>query len=393
MPNSRFIVGLLAVLFTFTTNVLSQDVLTALIASPLIPNVTAFAGTDKKQHIVYELLLTNTRPTPATITRVEVVSAASSSRPLAVYEGADLLNHLHDLANNPSTNAAIEFNGSRLLLVDLAVDTRAQVPPRLEHRIHLLAAAQPGPTVAPVSMTYTIAPVSVSDDPLEIGPPLAGKGWVALNGCCDPGRVHRGSGLPVNGEIYFAQRFAIDWMLLDAQGSLIHGEPANVHSYPCYGADVLAVADGTVVSTFNDLEDQTPGELPDPRMINMSNVDGNHIVLDLGHSKYAFYAHLQKNSLHVKVGDHVKRGQVIAKLGNTGNTSGPHLHFHLMDGPSVLGSHGLPYTIDHFELAGQLPKKQFEEAKGVEGNWSKSLRAQSVPRNAEFPLDLTVVNF
>jgi hypothetical protein len=132
----------------------------------------------------------------------------------------------------------------------------------------------------------------------------------------------------VNGQIYLAQRFAIDWMLLDAEGHLGKGAPADVHSYPCYGVDVLAVTDGTVVDTLGNLDDQVPGELPDPKTINIDNVDGNHILLDLGRGRCAFYAHLQKDSLHVAVGDHVRRGQVLAKLGNTGNTSGPHLHFH-----------------------------------------------------------------
>ena len=65
----------------------------------------------------------------------------------------------------------------------------------------------------------------------------------------------------------------------------------------------MAVADGTVVDTLNDLDDQKPGTLPDPSTINMQNVDGNHIVIDLGDGVYAFYAHLRKNSVLVSVGD------------------------------------------------------------------------------------------
>jgi hypothetical protein len=394
MPNNRFVLGLLAFLFAFTTFGLSQDALTTLIASPLTPRTIAFAGTDGKQHVVYELLLTNTRPTPATVTRIEFLSPAPASKILASYDGAELLSHLRNLGNAPVTSPEIEFNSGRLLLVDLTFNSRADVPSQLQHRLHLLAASQPGPVKEPpVPITYTISPVSVSTDSLELGPPVAGKGWVAMNGCCGPIGAHRGTGIPVNGQIYFAQRFAIDWMLLDSQGRLMHGDVADVHSYPCYGRDVLAVADGTVVATFNDLKDQVPGELPDPKTITMDNVDGNHIVLDLGHNRYAFYAHLQKDSLRVALGDHVKRGQVLAKVGNTGNTSSPHLHFHLMEGASVLGSHGIPYTIDRLSVAGELSKKQFDEAKGVEGDWSKGLYPQPIPRTDEFPLDRMIIDF
>ena len=76
--------------------------------------------------------------------------------------------------------------------------------------------------------------------------------------------------------------------------------------------------------------------------LTVKNVDGNHIVLKIGDNAYAFYAHLLKGTLLVKVGDRVRKGQVIARLGNTGNANASHLHFHVMNGPSVLGSSGDP---------------------------------------------------
>ena len=178
-----------------------------------------------------------------------------------------------------------------------------------------------------VEQHYVVAPIEVSAGVPTIGPPLAGTGWVALNGCCEPMGVHRGTGLPVNGKIYFAQRFAIDWMKLDDAGRMVNGDASKVENYVDYGAEVLAVADGTVVETLNTLDEQVPGKLPDPATITLENVDGNHVVIDLGKGLYAFYAHLQKDSVLVKEGQHVKLGQVLGKLGNTGNTSGPHLHF------------------------------------------------------------------
>jgi hypothetical protein len=205
--------------------------------------------------------------------------------------------------------------------------------------------------------------------------------------------VHRASSLAVNGSIFFAQRFAIDWMRLDEAGRFLHGDPADVHSYTCYGADVIAVADGTVVDTLNDLDDQKPGTLPDPKTITVLNVDGNHVVLDLGHGVFAFYAHMQKGSVSLAPGARVKRGQVLGKLGNTGNTSAPHLHFHLMEGPSVLGSNGIPYEIDAFELAGQVPVAEFTAAPTIDGDWGKGLFPTPSPRRDQFPMDLNIVSF
>src|SRR6266851_7443569 len=85
--------------------------------------------------------------------------------------------------------------------------------------------------------------------------------------------------------------------------------------------------------------------------------------------------------------------RVLGKLGNTGNTSAPHLHFHLMESPSVLGSNGIPYLIDSFAIAGQIPAAGFAAATGVEGNWSKGLLSNPNPRHDQFPLDLDIVDF
>jgi hypothetical protein len=273
------------------------------------------------------------------------------------------------------------------------MDKDSRPPAVLRHRFHLLAAGPPGsPKDQAVEQSYTIAPIPLTIDITVLGPPLSGKGWTVVNGCCAAGGVHRGTGLPVNGQIHYAQRFAIDWMLLNSEAQFFRGDGKSVKDYADYGAKAIAVADGTVVDTDSEFDDQIPGSLPDPKTITLQNIDGNHIVLDLGNGKYAFYAHFQKKSLLVSIGDHVKRGQVLALLGNTGNSSAPHLHFHLMDGVSVLGSSGLPYVIDHFEVAGELSRQRFETS-GIDGEWSKDLSAHPSSRTLEFPMDLTVVDF
>jgi hypothetical protein len=333
-------------------------------------------------------VITNTGTPTATLETIEVVGADDPAKVLAKFEGAGLLSRLRDAGRGPKITAPqIEFSATRLFLVDFTLEKGIHVPATLMHRFHLLAGGPPGsPPDQAAAQTYTIAPIAVGSDVTVLGPPLEGKGWTAFNGCCEAGGVHRGAGLPVNGQIHYAQRFAIDWIQLGADLRIFHGDEKDVKSYPCYGAKVIAVADGTVVETLSTLDDQVPGQLPDPKTMTLENVDGNHVVLDLGHNKYAFYAHLQKHSVLVKKGEHVKRGQVLGLLGNTGNSSAPHLHFHLMDGTSVLGSSGLPYVIDSFAVAGELSGE-------VDGKWSKDFSAHPSGRKSEFPLDLTVVNF
>ena len=223
--------------------------------------------------------------------------------------------------------------------------------------------------------------------------PLAGDGWIATNGCCLTDGVHRQTALPVNGALHFAQRFAIDWVRLDREGRLVNGDPSDVRSYVGYGADILAVAGGTAVSTMNTLNDQVPGQLPDPRTITLENVLGNHVVVRHRDGRYATYAHMQKGSVTVEVGDRVRADQTLGKLGNTGNTSAPHLHFQITEGRSVLGSSGEPFVFDRFRLQGQVDPRRWATATTLEGMWNEGLLPSPSPRDAQMPLDLDVVDF
>ena len=118
----------------------------------------------------------------------------------------------------------------------------------------------------------------------------------------------------------------------------------------------------------------------------MVTVGGNYVALDIGNGKYALYAHVQPGSLRVKVGDRVKRGQVLALLGNSGNSTEPHVHFQIADGPTFLSSEGLPYAID-FQVAWQLRRRRKSAEDHVhaaranrgEGWYSDSKRARSLP--------------
>lgn len=93
-------------------------------------------------------------------------------------------------------------------------------------------------------------------------------------------------------------------------------------------------------------------------------------------------------------GQHVHRGQVIARLGNSGNTSAPHLHFQLMTAPSALVSEGLPYVIDRFGLAGQINIAAWDASDSVTGIWAPGWTSNPVTsQNDRFPLNVNIVNF
>jgi len=228
------------------------------------------------------------------------------------------------------------------------------VPSGLTHRISIAFDPSKAPPGFPNPSPYTIAPTTVAHHPaVVLASPLRGSGWVAGNGCCDQLTSHRGAVLPVNGHLRVPERFAIDWVKLDAHGRLFTGPVDRLTSYPYYGTDVLSVAAGTVVRTHDGEPEQTPSK-PPSTFPTPNTAGGNWVMVRLGDGNVAFYAHLQRHSLAVHVGDRVRQGQRIGRLGNTGNSDAPHLHFQIASNASPLDSNGLPYRFARFSSTGTV---------------------------------------
>jgi murein DD-endopeptidase MepM/ murein hydrolase activator NlpD len=211
---------------------------------------------------------------------------------------------------------------------------------------------------------------------------------VVGGGCCAPPSYHRGATLPINGGIRIAERFAIDFVQLNDKNLLFDGNMQELADYAYFGDEIYSVADGTVVATEHGLPEQVPGKLPEGATIQMAA--GNHVVVDIGGGRFAFYAHLQPGSLKVKPGDKVKTGQVLGLLGNSGNTDSPHLHFHVMDSPSPLLSNGLPYVFTSFTGEGRVVDED-PLFKGRAVTVDKD--ALSAPHENEMPLSDQIISF
>lgn len=371
-----------------------EDVFTPVTVS-LIGNDSegAVKGTDGRYHVVYELLLTNAKSVPATLKAVEVLDAGDGTTVLR-REGDKLVKLIRTLNSQPAENAAVPPNQSRMVFLTVSFDSEEDIPKSLEHRFELKAAATPAAS-EPSKMSYQAASVDLWDRKIPVFmPPLEGEGWLAVNGCCGPDGVHRSAVQSVDAKLYDSQRFAIDWMRINADGQLVVGDPSKSENWVDYGAKVMASADGEVIDTLDGIMNNVPGKLPDPSTITVKNVDGNHVIIDHGNGLYSFYAHLQPGSVQVEVGDKVKTGDQLGLLGNTGNSSAPHLHFHIMSSPSALGSDGVPYVLDSFELAGRGTDAELDAALS-EGKRHFPTRAELDPqeRQDELPLDNAIVNF
>ena len=142
------------------------------------------------------------------------------------------------------------------------------------------------------------------------------------------------------------------------------------------------MADGVVTEVKDGIPENVPGITSRAVPITLETVGGNHVILDIGGGHFAFYAHLQPGSLRVELGDKVRRGQVLGLVGNSGNSTEPHLHFHIENGSSPLGAEGLPYSLASFQVVGH----------GWTWKPSDSTGPPELHKN-EIPLENEVVNF
>jgi len=143
------------------------------------------------------------------------------------------------------------------------------------------------------------------------------------------------------------QRYAYDFVKKDEQGRTYRNNKKKLDDYYAFEKPILSPADGIVVWMRNDIPDS-----PYTGRINWRTKDfrGNFVIIKHSESEYSFLAHLKQGSIGVKVGDIVKKGQIIGLCGNSGHSTEPHLHFHVQDHPNFFLAVSLPVKFSNFCL-------------------------------------------
>lgn len=153
------------------------------------------------------------------------------------------------------------------------------------------------------------------------------------------------------------QRFALD-IVQRINGSTHTSNGSKNEDYYCFGKTLNAPGNGTIVTIINDIEDNIPGQF------NTDVPTGNLVVIDHENGEFSLLAHFKKGSIIVSVGDQVLKGQELGKAGNSGNSSEPHLHYHLQTTADPFDGEGLPaqfldyYADDIFVKKGEPIKNQ-----------------------------------
>jgi Peptidase family M23 len=379
----------LSLLLAYGFRVSSGAADTPMKMTPLLLSVhdapVPFTGSDGRIHLAYEVWITNFSSGDVVLGKIEVLG---DNAVLQSLDAPAIAARLQPLGTRESSGTMAKSSQSLLFLhVSLAED--APIPKQLSHRVSGSFSAAP-----PAYRHIVETGAETKSDRRKvavIAPPLRGDRFVSADSCCDAMR-HTRAALPVNGNVWLAQRYAVDWEQLDEQSRIFSGPSDQAQSYKIFGAPVYAVANGRVILAIDGLPEQTPGKYPSD--ISLDAADGNAVILEIGEHQYALYAHLKTGSVKVHPGETVKSGQQLALVGNTGNSVAPHLHFQLMDQPSSLQANGLPYEIEQFQVIGKTPgTSAFDEAesKGIPLSISPFSPARLARRG--FPLDQLIISF
>jgi hypothetical protein len=357
-------------------------------------------GSDGLIHLAFAIQFTNSWNLPATIQSVEVVDPSQNFKPtgtnrvLSIKDedvtGLVKLSSLSPAMDKASYSSKISGGESGVMFFDVTYADRNDGPCTIALRVHAL---QPDNKQLQES-TVVSPPLRVSSQAaIVLTPPFKGDGWVDANGCCLEIGPHRFVTNPMNGTLDPSEQFAIDWIKVDSQGKAFRGDGKTSEQWLCYGAEVLAVGPGTVVETMRDLPDEPPGIAPTNLKI-PDEIAGNHVILDLGGGRYAMYAHLVPHSVTVHVGDRVKAGDKLGLLGNSGNSTGPHLHFQIGDRPSTLDTTSLPFVFESMVLQGRISVNLDEiESYSIKGTALPMDSKVAKPLTRTMPLSRDVTKF
>ena len=299
-----------------------------------IPEAPNAVRADGRYRLVYELHLTNTSAEPVTLNRVEVLGPEQ----LALVEGEALARAIKPTTAEVKEPRTMASGAHAVVLLWITLES---LPEAVGHRIEGVEGDN-----APAAVERTA--VAVRSTPIRVGAPLRGT-WMAANGPANQTH-HRRSWVARGGRAYFPERFAIDFIRV-VNDRLADGSSADNKNYFGYGADVFAVADATVATIIDGIPDNDPANRA-PEGLTIEKMGGNTVALDLGNGFYAFYGHLQPGSIRVALGQRVRAGDVLARLGNSGNSNAPHLHFQVGDAPALLAGNGVAYVFDSFIYAG-----------------------------------------
>jgi murein DD-endopeptidase len=311
-----------------------------------VPHPPSPARALGRVHLVYELHVTNFGPRPLRVVGISALDA-NTATPIGRWTNEELARmavHASSSGRDPLTVAS----GERVVYPLWAtLEPGAVVPASLRHEVEVESPDE--------ARQNRLEGGNVEVDarsPLSVESPVGGGRWVAVRGPSNRSG-HRRTLVALDGRIRVAQRFAVDFVRLGDDGRWFEGDGSRNEDWYGYDEQVFAATAGRVVRVVDGIADGPPRTVETDRQ-ERGTVAGNVVVIDAGDGRYAIYAHLRPGSIEVTEGDEVAAGDAIGRIGSSGHSLAPHLHFHIGDAADVLASEGMPFALDGFHLIGRL---------------------------------------
>ncbi|MFA6598792.1 MAG: M23 family metallopeptidase [Ignavibacteriaceae bacterium] len=306
-------------------------------------------STDGKVNLVYSVEVPNFDKEGYQIKDFQVYNVANNAMICSISDtGKYLLIHkpLQESLPDDFYYYAGMYYATYRFSIGLVLDP-SQVPQKIKHRL-VLSKDGKEKIIEGTETAVLKGPIAV------VSAPLKGERFVSANTTTFLNNHHPTYQLTYKAKTTVPERFCVDWNKIDETGSPFQGDKSVCENWYVYGQNVYAVAGGVVISVKDGMPDQSPvGTVSND--LNLFNGDGNSVVLFIS-GGYVIYAHFKPNSIVVKAGEFVEEGQIIGKVGNSGNSLAPHLHFGLHTDFPYYISEGLPYYIDSLEKIGSTGK-------------------------------------
>lgn len=363
-------------------------------------------ATDGLVHLQYSLKVSNEWNAGVAIDNVEILDARTgqsigTNHAFAV-DGIEVTGKIRppeivELADQQTYEASdyrdrLQRGGSGYMYMDLTFQSMKQVPTCIIHRftVHYSDGLELNRTWIAEDAGIPVRRLNA----VVISPPLKGSNWIDANGAGPIISPHRYGVIPGNGSLHAMEQFAVDFMQLNDEGRSVNNNDLKKNeSYNSYGQDVLSATKGRVIEAVDHFPDGMPtelGENPD----DFDDYGGNRVVIAIGGGRYAYYAHLMPGTVRVKQGQFVAVGHVLGRVGNSGSSSAPHLHFEIMDGPKVMQSTSLPFVFRRIKFLGAVNDTWASADEAVEGGKRVTINeARTGFRALQMPLSLDVIEF
>ena len=313
-------------------------------------------GSDGRVHLAYELHVTNFYPATDTL-RLQQVTVLLDDSPLVLarFTGPQV-NRLmaHPTLGSDSLGVPIAAGQRTVLFLWPTLPAGRAHPHWLRHQLTFITRKGERQRVDGVRTSVQEAA------PLVLGAPLRAGPWLTSEGPGNHRAHHWGSVVAVNGQVTIPQRYAVDFFGLTAAGHAVRVtrdqlRNSTTRDWVGFGADVLAVAEGVVRDMRDGEPDHRPlAPLPAVTDLTERTLMGNFVVLEIAPRVFVHYAHLQPGSLAVKVGERVRRGAVLGRIGQSGNANAPHLHFQVSTAATFEESEGIPFVFERFACTGSV---------------------------------------